>query len=204
MSDPEIMICVAALDSRRLRGGDRRSEEARSKPSHDAIENPGIKSACKTADLLGVSTSKVERTRAVLDHADPQTIEEVRQGQISINRACTETQKKQREAKDKERKGVLRSRPAETRPEEAAAVTQKRDNNPEDDQEDSSDQGETVMLSPAHFAALKELGGSADEHVARAIDRYLFMLRQDDEFTDLDYSVEEDDLTDETDEDCID
>ena len=77
MSDEEIMVCVPVPDSRRPRGGDRRSEEARSKPSNDAIENPGTKSASQTADLLGVRTSKVERTIAVLNHADPQTIEEV-------------------------------------------------------------------------------------------------------------------------------
>lgn len=165
MSDAEIMVCVAVLDSKRIRGGDRRSEAAKTKPSNDGIENSRSASAKKTAELLGVSTSKVERTRAVLDHADPQTVEAVKQGTKSIHKACTETQKKRREAK-----GVLRS-------EESSA--------PDDEQEDK---GESVMLTPGHRRALRELGGSLHEHVGRAIDRYLFMLQSEDEFTNEDCS----------------
>ena len=131
------MVCVAALDSRRIRGGDRRSEAVKSKPSHDGIENSRSQSARNTADLLGISTTKVERTRAVLDHADPQTIEEVKQGRKSINKACTETQKKRREAKQ-QKKGVLRS-------EESSVPADK----PDDDQEDIPEKGEPVMLSPS-------------------------------------------------------
>ncbi len=107
MTDSEIMVCVAALDSRRIRGGDRRSEAVKSKPSHDGIENSRSQSARNTAELLGISTTKVERTRTVLDNADPETVEEVKQGRKSINKACTETQKKRREAKQQKKGSSL-------------------------------------------------------------------------------------------------
>ncbi len=86
-----------------------------------------------------------------------------------------------------QKKGVLRS-------EESSAPADK----PDDDQEDIPERGEPVMLSPEHCKSLRELGGSMEEHVARAIDRYLFMLQSKYEFTGEDYLLEE------SDQDCID
>ena len=99
ITDAEILACVEALDARKPRGGDRRSEEAKSKASSDAIEKPSSKSAQETADLLGISTTKVERTRAVLDHGDPDMREAVKNGEVSINKACNETRKKRKKSK---------------------------------------------------------------------------------------------------------
>lgn len=54
------------------------------------------KSAKGTAEIIGTSQAKVERTRTVLDHADKETKQAVLDGEKSIHKAYTETQKKRR------------------------------------------------------------------------------------------------------------
>jgi hypothetical protein len=94
MTDAELMVCVALLDSKRPRGGDRRSEEAKSKPKSDGNENSRSASAKATADKIGTSSRKVEKARTVLGKGDPDTIEAVQNGDMSINKAYQEVQKK--------------------------------------------------------------------------------------------------------------
>ncbi|MGO9572161.1 MAG: ParB N-terminal domain-containing protein [Desulfomonilaceae bacterium] len=94
MTDAELMVCVALLDSKRHRGGDRRSEQAKSKPSSDGNENSRSVSAKKTADKLGVSSRKVEKARTVLGKGDPDTVKAVQSGKMSINKAYQEVQEK--------------------------------------------------------------------------------------------------------------
>jgi hypothetical protein len=96
MKDADILKCVTALDKRRPRGGDRRSDEAKSKPQHCGIENSRSASAKYTAELLGISPRKVEQSRTVMDQADPETLEAVETGKMSINKACNVTQKKRK------------------------------------------------------------------------------------------------------------
>jgi hypothetical protein len=94
MSDADIIVCVALLDSKRPRGGDRRSEQAKSKPKSDGNENSRSSSAKETAAIIGKSPRKVEKGRAVLAKGDPDTIAAVRNGEMSINRANQKVQKK--------------------------------------------------------------------------------------------------------------
>lgn len=101
MSDADILVCVARLDSKRLRGGDRRSEQAKSKPKSDGNENSRSSSAKETASIIGTSPRKVEKSRAVLAKGDPDTIAAVRKGEMSINKANQKVQKKSGKKSDK-------------------------------------------------------------------------------------------------------
>src|SRR5208283_4851998 len=94
MTDGDILVCVALLDSKRPRGGDRRSEQAKSKPSSDGNGNSRSASAKKTADKIGTSSRKVEKARSVLGKGDPDAIAAVQGNEVSINKAYQEVQKK--------------------------------------------------------------------------------------------------------------
>lgn len=97
LTDADIFRCVSALDSRKDRGGDRKSETAQiSIASTDAIDEPG-KSSEKTAELVGVSPRKVEQVRTVIGHASPETLAAVEQGDMKINKAYTVTQQERKE-----------------------------------------------------------------------------------------------------------
>jgi len=123
---------------------------------------PG-KSSEATAELLGISARKVEQMRTILDHGDAEMVEAVKNNETSVNKGYKETQKRRKEKKEK----------AETKKSKDKSVTKPKD------MEKSEQQPEprSVLLSADRFSALKELGGcSIEEHVARAVDRYLHMI----------------------------
>lgn len=88
LTDEELWGCVRELDKRKIAG--RRSELA----SREA--NSG-KSAAATADLLGISRAKVEKIRAISDHASEKTKEAVAKGEMTINKAYNVTMRRRRE-----------------------------------------------------------------------------------------------------------
>ena len=90
LTDSDIVRLVGELDKRRERGGDRKSEAAKSKAPHGAID----KSATETAEIIGTSTRKVEKARAVLDKAAPEVKAAVVSGDMTINKAYQETRTK--------------------------------------------------------------------------------------------------------------
>ncbi len=106
MTDAELMVCVALLDSKRPRGGDRRSEQAKSKPSSDGNGNSRSASAKETADKIGTSSRKVEKARTVLGKGDPDTVKAVTSGKMSINKAYQEVQTKAGKKSDEKIKHV--------------------------------------------------------------------------------------------------
>lgn len=120
LTEADILRCIEAVDKRRDRGGDRRSEEARSKASNEAIEK--VKSAEETARIVGTSRAKVERARAVLDN--PQAAAEVKAGKKKISRAYQEIQAKRKNQNQPEpnknqevnRQAILQKALAEIRP----------------------------------------------------------------------------------------
>jgi ParB family chromosome partitioning protein len=97
MTDAEIITVIKAIDRKKPRGGDRRSEAVRSKVQHCPIDDGSGSSAKETGDLLGISERKVKQARTVMDHADEATQKAIKQGELSINRAYQETQKKRRQ-----------------------------------------------------------------------------------------------------------
>ncbi len=162
MTDAKIIACIEALDKKKPRGGDRRSDEAKSKASDAAIETTSAKSAKETADLLGVSTTKVERVRNVLNNGDPETVEAVKNGEKSVHTAYQETQKKRKKTKPK-RNSTNATEKANNEGQELELADETKE--PKDIS--------PVFLSIEHFGALRKLGGSIEEHVANAIERYL-------------------------------
>lgn len=165
MTDADIISCIEILDKARPRGGDRRSVEAKSKASNDAIEKPA-KSAEETANLLGISTTKVEKNRSVLKNGDPETIEAVKNGDMSMNKACQETREKRRKAKSDDAKSSRQH--TNTADMHLGQV----------DQVAESASFKNVPLPISQYTALSELKGSVEEHVAKAIDLYLESQRK--------------------------
>ncbi len=106
MTDAELIVCVALLDSKRPRGGDRKSEQAKSKPSSDGNENSRSASAKETAEKVGTGTRKVEKARTVLSKGDPDTVKAVQSGNMSINKAYQEVKKKAGKKPDKKIKEI--------------------------------------------------------------------------------------------------
>ncbi len=162
MTDAEIISCMKALDRRRGRGGDRRSEEAKSKPQDLGNENSRSLSAKETGEKLGVSSRKVEQARTVMDHGDEETIEAVKNGEMSINKAYGETQRK--------RKG------------KAAACSKDQSEKPKK----KHDRSRMVEIDPDQWEKLKEVAeqtdSDIDELVYEALDDYLADEEPKDEF----------------------
>jgi ParB family chromosome partitioning protein len=84
LTDREIVKCVDELDKRRIAGRPSKEKLA----SSDA--NFG-KSATKTASTLGISTTKVERVRTIMDKGSDEVKEAVKSGQMTINSAYNQT-----------------------------------------------------------------------------------------------------------------
>lgn len=88
LTDAELLNCMNELDKRRTVGRPKKN------PSNEG--NSGV-SAENTAKLLGISRAKVERIRAINDHATDEVKDAVRDGKLSVNKAYTETMDARRE-----------------------------------------------------------------------------------------------------------
>ena len=97
MTEGDLFRYIQAVDSRKPRGGDRKSEAAKSKAQGCA--NDTGKSAQQMALIFGVKQRQVEKVRTIIDHADEQTKKDVESGKKRINKAYNETQQKRREQK---------------------------------------------------------------------------------------------------------
>jgi hypothetical protein len=75
------------IDSPLERGGDRRSEQAKSKPPNGGIEKGRSPSAQRTADLVGWTVRMVERARRVRDQGTSEILEAVRNNKMSLSKA---------------------------------------------------------------------------------------------------------------------
>ena len=88
LTGAELLNCISLIDSKHSRGGS-------SKTAREVFGN----SAQKTASLLGISKTKVEKLRAVNDHASDQVKDAVLNGDLSVNKAYNETMAARRDAK---------------------------------------------------------------------------------------------------------
>jgi len=162
LTDAERINLLQLYDSRRPRGGDRRSSEAKSTPQNCGNESGRSASAKEMADMLGCSPRKVEQLRTVMDHADPDTLEAVQKGDISGNRAYQQTQKKRKaaEADKPSLDGPIHAeRPAdtaedkpapaeETEPEQFSANVTGTDDHENKDEIDADDSGQIANEEP--------------------------------------------------------
>jgi hypothetical protein len=103
MSEAELLRCIEAVDKRQERGGDRKSEEAKSKSPSGGIEKSKSPSAQETARIVGASARKVERARSVL--SDPEEKEAVITGKKSINKASQDAKAKKSQDPQRDKRG---------------------------------------------------------------------------------------------------
>jgi hypothetical protein len=106
LTDAELAALVIVVDERKPRGGDHKSEEAKSKRSSDPIDSKPSRE--KTAALTGTSETKVKKIRAIVDHAektgDTEEKEAVLNGEMSINLAERLVKRKKVKRKKAKRK----------------------------------------------------------------------------------------------------
>ncbi len=109
LTDAEMISCLSELDKLRSSNMGRGDKVA----SHGATLDKG-KSADATAKALGTSRSKVEKARTIQDHADEETVQAVKDGDMSINKAYNETQAKRKEEaepkeeeQDEQERGII-------------------------------------------------------------------------------------------------
>lgn len=107
ISDAELFSCIEAVDKRKRQG-----ERTDLKKDNLGSSEPksGGPSAEKTADIVGTSVSKVKKARVVMDHADADTQQAVKDAKKTINKAYTETVQK--------RKGASKTKQVEPEPPE--------------------------------------------------------------------------------------
>jgi len=84
LKDREIVKCIEELDKRKIAG----------RPSNEKLASSDAnfgKSATETASTLGISTTKVERIRTVMDKGSNEVKEAVKSGKMTINSAYNQT-----------------------------------------------------------------------------------------------------------------
>lgn len=92
LTDADLMRLVEEVDKRLTKSEAAAKitlsrEATQTQAQHCASVHSAGKSAARTASAIGTSTRKVELTRQVIDHADDETMEAVRSGDLSINAA---------------------------------------------------------------------------------------------------------------------
>jgi ParB-like chromosome segregation protein Spo0J len=135
---------ISELDNLKPRGGDRRSEQAKSKGSQDPNETEYSSSAQMTGALVGTSASTVKRARSIAKNGTPEIIEALKNRKMTISQAAKAIVGKPRTKAKKE--GELTAAP----------------------NEDAK-----VQLTDENLAGLKDLGGNRHSHVNKAVREYL-------------------------------
>ena len=103
LTDAEMLNCLNELDELRQEKGKNNGGNQYTKGGEAPHGASAGKSSKQTAETLGVSARKVERARTIQDHADEETVQAVKDGNMSINKAYNETQAKRKaEAKEAE------------------------------------------------------------------------------------------------------
>lgn len=99
-----LIMIVQELDNRRKRGGDRKSEEAKSIVPDGTIDQD---SAQEVAESVGTSIRQVKRARAIVDTGDDDLIESVKNGDITLNQGNIIAQEMKKEKKETEHKPMF-------------------------------------------------------------------------------------------------
>ena len=134
--DDVIFRLIERHDAVMQRGGDRRSQDAKSMPT--SVGNSGRSaSAQRMAMILGSNRGKVEKARKILKDGTREIQDAVKNGKMTINKAYNLVINKP----------VVRRRSGD------------------------------IKLKPGTLAALRELGGSIEDHLEAAVKRYVEWLR---------------------------
>ena len=105
LTDGEMLSCLNELDKLRQEKGKNNGGNQYTKGGEASSEASAGKSADATAKALGTSRSKIEKARTVQDHADEETVQAVKDGNMSINKAYNETQAKRKAEPKEEEQG---------------------------------------------------------------------------------------------------
>lgn len=92
-----LLAAVEYFDNRKKRGGDHKSEEAKSKTSLEVFDP--ICTAQELADSVGVSKTQVERARVVLDTGNDEIKGAVESGEMSLTYAANIIREQKKEEK---------------------------------------------------------------------------------------------------------
>jgi hypothetical protein len=166
LSDGDLIHCIERLHECRSRGGDRKSEDAKSTPQSCGKQNGRSAGAKRTADLLNMSPRKVEQALTIINHGSPEVKEAVLKNETSINKAYQRTQKERKQAEAEH----SAQNSGQQATEEGQEVQQA-------DEDKAPSRVAPVLISLEQFGALHELGGSVEDHVAIAIELYLKSLQ---------------------------
>ncbi len=88
LSDAELLNCIKELDKRQAVG--RPKKIVSSDTISEEEQKTGVSSK-NTADLLGISQTKVAKCRAILDHASEEIKNAIKAGEVSLNKAYNQT-----------------------------------------------------------------------------------------------------------------
>ena len=140
---------INELDSLMERGGDRRSEQAKSKGSQEPIETRHSTSAERTAALVGCSATTVKRARRIRKEGTPSMLEALKNREMTISQVEKAIVEK---AKAKEGTG------------EESSVGESKNS--------------MVHLTDENLAVLEQLDGTLHHHVNKAVSWYIRLAPQ--------------------------
>lgn len=112
-----------------------------------------------------MSARKVEQALTVIKHGSPEVKEAVLKNEMSINRAYQNTQAERKKAEAESSVETSKQR-----------ITDQGQDSHKEDESQVSKFHAPIFISIEHFGALHELGGSVEDHLATAIERYLESL----------------------------
>jgi hypothetical protein len=135
---------IIAVDSLMDRGGDRRSEDAKSKTPGGVIETKGITSSERTAKMVGCGPRTVDRVRKIRKAGTPEILEALKNRKMTITEA--------EEAIDGKAKDKKRTKKAELKEIRKAAEK---------------------LLNEDNLAGIDSLGGDLAYHANKAVEEYL-------------------------------
>ena len=134
------------FDTLQKRGGDRRSEKAKSNLTGVRIEKTRSVSARKTAALIGCNYGKVDKIRKIRRDGTPEIQDAVRNDKISINKAFGMIRKVELGTDEPKRNSAAATKAAKT------------------------------LFTEENLGRLKELGGDLQAHANAAIEQYISRL----------------------------
>lgn len=104
LTDAELFRVSEFLDKRRKRGGDHKSQEAKS-----ISRNQEIDTSETTGQILGIGKNKISQIRAIRDYGSDDTKQEVMQDKKSINKAYEEVREERQIKKEESKKTFNRT-----------------------------------------------------------------------------------------------
>lgn len=100
-SEEAILNCIEAVDKRKNTRG--RTKEERKKKIENFSGNSLPDTASETAKTVGISRSKVTKTRTVLDHATDEQRDDIKKGKKTIHKVSQEIKDKKKPSKRKKK-----------------------------------------------------------------------------------------------------